>query len=110
MPDFEDYYDILGINPKASSEEITKAWKDKFWILAPDRMNGAPETAKKRAEGDLKKVNNAYDILKDPKKRHDYDHQWHQIKDKPKPVVDPQIVHFDNVNPKEIKTGSFIIL
>jgi len=47
MPDFEDYYDILGINPKASSEEITKAWKDKFWILAPDRMNGAPETAKK---------------------------------------------------------------
>ena len=58
MSDFEDYYEILGVSPKATPEEITKAWKDKFWILAPDRMNGAPETAKKRAEEDLKKVNN----------------------------------------------------
>lgn len=109
MPDFEDYYEILGVSPKATPDEIEKAWKDKVWILAPDRMNGAPETAKKRAEEELKKVNNAHDILKDPQKRQVYDQQWHRIKDKPKPVVDPQTIRFDNVNPQEVKTGSFII-
>jgi len=109
MPDFEDYYEILGVGSKATPDEINKAWKDKFWILSPDRMNGAPETAKKRAEEELKKVNNAYDTLKDPQKRQDYDKQWHQIKDKPKPVVDPPNIRFNNVNPKEVKTGSFVI-
>ena len=64
-------------------------------------MNGAPESAKKRAEEELKKVNNAHDILKDPQKARDYDQQWHQIKDKPKPVVDPQIIHFTHVKPQD---------
>lgn len=109
MSDFKDYYEILGISPKATPDEISKAWKDKCWILSPDRMIGAPETAKKRAEEELKTVNNAYDILKDPQKRHSYDQQWHQIKDKPKPVVDNQIILFSSVNPNEVKTGSFII-
>jgi curved DNA-binding protein CbpA len=109
MPDFEDYYEILGVGSKATPDEITKAWKDKFWILSPDRMNGAPETAKKRAEEELKKVNNAYDTLKDTQKKQDYDKQWHQIKDKPKPVVDPPNIRFNNVNPKQVKTGSFVI-
>ena len=109
MAEFKDYYDILGVNPKATPDEITKAWKDKHWILSIDRMGGAPETAKRRAEEELKRVNNAYDVLKDPQKRLEYDRQWFQVKDKPKPVVDPQIIHFDNVNPKEVKTGSFSI-
>ena len=109
MSDFKDYYEILGISLKATPDEITKAWKDKCWILSADRMIGAPETAKKRAEEELKTANNAYDILKDPQKRRTYDQQWHQIKDKPKPVVDNQIIRFNDVNRNEVKTVSFII-
>jgi len=75
---WEDYYQILGVSPQSTPDEIKKAWIDKSWILAPDRMNGAPETARKKAEEELKKVNNSYDILKDPEKRKQYDGVYYQ--------------------------------
>lgn len=63
----EDYYQILGIPPDASDDEIKKA----FWRLAkkyhPDSPTGDPEK--------FKKINEAYQVLSDRKKRAMYDQQ-----------------------------------
>jgi hypothetical protein len=109
MEDFVDYYAILGVSTKATAEEIKRAYKDKCIILHPDRFPTAPETARKRAEEELKLVNRAYDVLKDARKRKDYDAQWGSLKNKPKPVVEPKTIPFKDVRPGDIRTASFIV-
>lgn len=109
MDNFTDYYAILGVTNKATAEEIKRAYRDKCFILHPDRFQTVPETARKRAEEELKLVNKAYEILKDARKRKDYDTQWETLKNKPKPVVEPKNIQFRDVKPGEIRTASFIV-
>lgn len=51
----EDYYKILGVGPDASQEEIKEAYRGKVFIFHFDRLAGAPESARRRAEEELKK-------------------------------------------------------
>lgn len=64
----KDYYDILGIPPNASKEEIKRA----FSILAhqyhPDKNNGN--------EKRFKEITEAYRVLSDSKSRSDYDRTY----------------------------------
>jgi len=76
LPDWEDYYKILGVAPEADAEAIKRAYLDKTFILHPDRMMGAPESARRKAEGELKKVNEAYEVLRDPVSRRRYHQEW----------------------------------
>ncbi|MHB8276744.1 MAG: J domain-containing protein [Candidatus Humimicrobiaceae bacterium] len=69
---WEDYYKVLRIDPDASQEEIKEAYKDNAFIFHSDRLAGAPESARRRAEEELKKVNLAYYVFRDPKKRQRY--------------------------------------
>jgi molecular chaperone DnaJ len=64
----KDYYNILGLSDKASAEEIKKAYRQKAKQYHPDTNPGD-----KTAEEHFKEVNEAYDILGDPKKRQKYD-------------------------------------
>lgn len=64
----EDLYQILGVNKKASQEEIKKAYKKLARKYHPDLNPGD-----KKAEDQFKKVSNAYSILSDSKKRAQYD-------------------------------------
>jgi Tol biopolymer transport system component/curved DNA-binding protein CbpA len=107
----ENYYQILGVDPEASEAEIKKAYREKAFILHPDRLAGAPESVRHRAEEELKKLNQAYEVLRDPQKRRDYDSEWLQRSDevKPKPVVEPQRIEFHDVEPGKIETFSFTI-
>lgn len=66
MADWEGYYEILGISPDSSDQEIKDAYRYKVNILHPDRLARVSESIRHRAEEDLKKVNRAYDVLKDP--------------------------------------------
>jgi len=109
MENFEDYYEILGVSPEATAEELKRVYRDKCWILSPDRMAGAPESARKRAEKELARVNQAYDILKDPGGRRNYHAKWLKLKAKPKPVVKPSHIRFGNMTPGQTKKTTFVI-
>lgn len=76
MTDWEDYYEILGVTPDSSDQEIKEAYRYKVNILHPDRLVNVPEFARRRAEQDLKKVNRAYDVLKDPQRKREYYWEW----------------------------------
>lgn len=114
MAGWEDYYQILGVDPEADEEEIKRAYREKAFIFHPDRLVGSPESVRRRASEELKKLNQAHDVLKDPQKRQEYYSEWLRRKGaytgpKPKPVVDPQYIRFDKVDPGEIQTSSFVI-
>ncbi|MDD3486468.1 MAG: DnaJ domain-containing protein, partial [Atopobiaceae bacterium] len=63
----KDYYAILGVDEKASIEEIRKAFQTKARKLHPD-VNKAPD-----AEEQFKEVSEAYAVLSDKDKRARYD-------------------------------------
>lgn len=109
MVDFEDYYQLLGVSSTATTQEIRSAYRDKSFILHPDRLVGAPESAQKRAAEELLRVNRAYDVLKDPQQRREYHVEWVKRKSKPIPTVSPAHIDFDNLEPREIRKASFIV-
>jgi len=66
--EYKDYYKILGVDRKASSEEIKKAYRKLAMKYHPDRNPGD-----KTAEEKFKDINEANDVLSDPEKRSRYD-------------------------------------
>jgi len=65
---FEDYYDVLGVERSASQDEIAKAYKKLARKHHPDLNPGNASS-----EDRFKKVGEAYEVLKDPDKRKRYD-------------------------------------
>jgi len=65
--EYKDYYAILGIDKKANDDEIKKAYRRLARKYHPD------VSKEKNAENQFKDVHEAYEVLKDPKKREAYD-------------------------------------
>jgi len=74
-PETRDYYEILKVSSVASLEEIKKAYRERAKICHPDRHGFAPEKVKQDAENETKKINEAFEVLKDPTKRKEYDQE-----------------------------------
>src|ERR687887_2607119 len=68
MPAVKDPYSVLGVDRKASEDEIKKAYRKLARQYHPDRNAGD-----KQAEERFKEVQEAYSILSDPQKRRAYD-------------------------------------
>ncbi len=66
--DYKDYYKILGVDEKASTDEIKKAYRKLAMKYHPDRNPGD-----KKAEDKFKEINEANEVLSDPEKRARYD-------------------------------------
>src|SRR3954447_3460378 len=63
-----DYYKTLGVDKRASAEEIKKAYRKLARSYHPDRNPGD-----KDAEARFKEISQAHDVLGDPEKRKQYD-------------------------------------
>ena len=66
--DYKDYYKILGVERKASEDEIRKAYRKLAKQHHPDYNPN-----NKQAEERFKEINEAYEVLSDAKKRSHYD-------------------------------------
>lgn len=70
----KDYYQVMGVKPDASEREIKIAYRRLARKYHPD-LNKEPD-----AEKNFKDLGEAYEVLKDPKKRHMYDQMCTQSK------------------------------
>jgi len=70
-----DYYDILGVSKNATPAELKSAYRKLALEWHPDR-NKSPE-----AESKFKEINEAYQVLSDPKKKGSYDQFGHSAFD-----------------------------
>lgn len=77
--EYKDYYKSLGIDRKASNEDVKKAYRKLAMKYHPDRNPNDP-----KAEEKFKEINEAYQVLSDPEKRSRYEqlgvsyNQWQQ--------------------------------
>ncbi len=63
-----NYYEVLEVPKTASADDIKKAYRQKALKYHPDKNPGD-----KSAEAKFKEANEAYEVLSDNDKRHQYD-------------------------------------
>jgi molecular chaperone DnaJ len=68
----KDYYEVLGVNKDASSEDIKKSYRKLAMKYHPDRNPDNP-----KAEEQFKEAKEAYEMLSDDQKRGAYDQYGH---------------------------------
>jgi curved DNA-binding protein len=82
--EYKDYYQILGVDKKATNKEIKSAFRKLARQHHPDTNPDDPQ-----AEARFKEINEAYEVLSDPEKRTKYDqlgtdwHHWQQAGGQP---------------------------
>jgi len=73
QPNIPQYYDLLGISPSATSEDIRTAYKKESLKSHPDRQPNATREEKKKLTGKFQAIADAYYVLSNPQRRREYD-------------------------------------
>ena len=68
-----DYYEVLGVDKKASAADIKKAYRKIAIKYHPDRQGDKSDAEKKEAEEKFKEAAEAYSVLSDEQKRQQYE-------------------------------------
>lgn len=80
----KSYYQILGVSEEAPEKEIKRVYHNLARRLHPDKAVSPEQTA--QFERDFALVSKAYNVLKDPVKRADYDKLLSKLGKKPQVV------------------------
>ncbi len=64
----DESYEVLGVSPSASLDEINKAYKNKIAKSHPDKVSHLSEELQKKARELTLKINQAVDLIKQHKK------------------------------------------
>lgn len=91
---YKDYYSILGVDKKASQDDVNSAYRKLARKFHPDISKEA------NAEQRFKEIGAAYEVLRDPEKRELYDRygeQWKAVSEgrAPPPGAGPEQVRVD---------------
>src|SRR2546423_14642552 len=70
------YYQILGVSPTASPQEIKDAWLFSLKAFHPDKFASASRHQQAVAEARTQAINEAYKVLSDPLSRSVYDREY----------------------------------
>lgn len=103
MPQFIDYYAVLGVSKQASASDIKKAYRTKARIHHPDAGGN---------EQIFRQVKEAYDVLKNEQIRKRYDQAYEHYY-RPSPRPQPSKIREENelVKPKKyIPIGSYLLI
>lgn len=68
-----DYYEVLGVSKSSTDADIKQAYRKHALKFHPDRNKGDKESEEK-----FKEATEAYEVLRDPKKRASYDKFGHE--------------------------------
>lgn len=79
-----DHYETLGINRKATIDEVRRAYRRLALNIHPDRSN-APDAAER-----FTRLTQAYEILRDPNQRRAYDDELSRQEYRPQPIAAPR--------------------
>lgn len=80
-----DHYEVLGISPRASSDEVKRAYRSMSRLYHPDKAGlNLDEESKREHERRMIALNAAYQILMSPRQRRTYDLS------RDEPTVQPQ--------------------
>jgi hypothetical protein len=93
------YYEDIGVSPKASPEQIREAYKLLVRLLHPDQHTDP--ALKRAAEGQMRRINQAYAALADPESRRRYDAELHAPPPE-RPVSPPLVIR----TPKAVVLGN----
>ncbi|HEY0399845.1 MAG TPA: J domain-containing protein, partial [Acidimicrobiia bacterium] len=67
------YYDVLGVGADADFEELRRAYYRKARLFHPDRYAESPDPERRRAEAEMKALNEAWNTLGNSEARRRYD-------------------------------------
>jgi curved DNA-binding protein CbpA len=73
-----DYYGVLGVAERATTDEIRAAFRTGARRWHPDRLLAEPPSVQVEAEQKFKLLAEAYDVLSHPDRRRAYDVLWKQ--------------------------------
>lgn len=72
----KDYYAILGLDSDASSESVKLAYRRLAREAHPDRFGKQGHEAQAQASARMAELNEAYEILSDPRRRKEFDKEF----------------------------------
>ena len=73
--DDKNYYEILSVSPNATQEEIKQAWIFCTKAFHPDKFSTSSKKHQETANDRTQDINQAYEVLSDPKERANYDRE-----------------------------------